>query len=227
MPADMTRLTLDTIALCGFGYRFNSFYRDTPHPFVEAMVRTLDESQARLAAVADPDEAEDPGTAAGRRGPGVHRTSLVDDLIAKRRAKGDAGDNTDLLGRMLTGVDKQTGERLADDEHPRPVHHVPHRRPRDDQRPAVVRDLLPAEASGGAGAGPRGGRPGARRHDAQPTFDQIHQLHLRPPGARRDAAPVADGAGVQPPADEDTVIGGRYAIPRAPPIMVLHADAAP
>ena len=45
MPADMTRLTLDTIALCGFGYRFNSFYRDTPHPFVEAMVRVLDASR--------------------------------------------------------------------------------------------------------------------------------------------------------------------------------------
>ena len=27
VPADMTRLTLDTIGLCGFGYRFNSFYR--------------------------------------------------------------------------------------------------------------------------------------------------------------------------------------------------------
>ena len=48
VPADMTRLTLDTIALCGFGYRFNSFYRDTPHPFVEAMVRTLEESQRRM-----------------------------------------------------------------------------------------------------------------------------------------------------------------------------------
>ena len=30
VPADMTRLTLDTIALCGFNYRFNSFYRDSP-----------------------------------------------------------------------------------------------------------------------------------------------------------------------------------------------------
>ena len=38
VPADMTRLTLDTIALCGFDYRFNSFYRDTPHPFVLAML---------------------------------------------------------------------------------------------------------------------------------------------------------------------------------------------
>src|SRR6202012_333631 len=44
---DMTRLTLDTIALCGFGYRFNSFYRDTPHPFVAAMVRVLAKTQAR------------------------------------------------------------------------------------------------------------------------------------------------------------------------------------
>ena len=32
VTADMTRLTLDTIALCGFGYRFNSFYRDTCIP---------------------------------------------------------------------------------------------------------------------------------------------------------------------------------------------------
>ena len=30
VPADMTRLTLDTIALCGFNYRFNSLYRDAP-----------------------------------------------------------------------------------------------------------------------------------------------------------------------------------------------------
>ena len=42
VPADMTRLTLDTIALCGFNYRFNSFYRDTPHPFVVAMLGVLE-----------------------------------------------------------------------------------------------------------------------------------------------------------------------------------------
>src|SRR3712207_4983693 len=48
VPADMTRLTLDTIALCGFGYRFNPFYRDTQHPFVEAMMRSLTEAQSRM-----------------------------------------------------------------------------------------------------------------------------------------------------------------------------------
>ena len=47
VTADMTRLTLDTIALCGFSYRFNSFYRDSQHPFIEAMMRGLQETQAR------------------------------------------------------------------------------------------------------------------------------------------------------------------------------------
>ena len=51
VTADMTRLTLDTIALCGFGYRFNSFYRDTMHPFVEAMYGVLGESQRRARAL--------------------------------------------------------------------------------------------------------------------------------------------------------------------------------
>ena len=112
-PGDMTRLTLDTIALCGFGYRFNSFYRDTPHPFVQAMVRTLSESQARarqlpiqtrLKIRAQRQVEEDQ----------AFMDDLVDRLIAERRAQGDAGDTTDLLGRMLTGVDRQTGEWLPD-----------------------------------------------------------------------------------------------------------------
>jgi cytochrome P450 / NADPH-cytochrome P450 reductase len=47
VTADMTRLTLDTIALCGFTYRFNSLYRDTPHPFVVAMLGSLEAAQAR------------------------------------------------------------------------------------------------------------------------------------------------------------------------------------
>ena len=103
---DMTRLTLDTIALCGFGYRFNSFYRDTPHPFVEAMVRTLAEAQARarqlpiqtrLRIRAQRQLEEDQ----------AFMNDLVDRIIAERRAQGDAADTTDLLGRMLTGVDKE------------------------------------------------------------------------------------------------------------------------
>ena len=44
---DMTRLTLDTIALCAFDYRFNSFYQPEMHPFVGAMVDALSETGAR------------------------------------------------------------------------------------------------------------------------------------------------------------------------------------
>lgn len=48
VPGDMTRLTLDTIGLCGFNYRFNSYYRETPHPFINSMVRALDEAMHQM-----------------------------------------------------------------------------------------------------------------------------------------------------------------------------------
>lgn len=41
VTSDFTRLTLDTIALCSFSYRFNSFYSEGFHPFVDAMVSGL------------------------------------------------------------------------------------------------------------------------------------------------------------------------------------------
>src|SRR5690349_9242681 len=44
---DYTRLTLDSIALCAMGKRFNSFYSEKMHPFVDAMVGFLVESGRR------------------------------------------------------------------------------------------------------------------------------------------------------------------------------------
>ena len=163
VPADMTRLTLDTIALCGFGYRFNSFYRDTPHPFVAGhgpharasrrrAARQLP-IQTRLRIRAQRQLEEDQ----------AFMNDLVDRLIAERRAQGDAADNTDLLGRMLHRRRQADRRRAARRQHPRPVHHLPDRRPRDHQRAAVLRDLLPAEEPRRAGAGPRRGGRGARR----------------------------------------------------------------
>src|SRR3569832_1149979 len=38
----LSALTLDTIGLCGFDYRFNSFYRSDYHPYVESLVRSLE-----------------------------------------------------------------------------------------------------------------------------------------------------------------------------------------
>src|ERR1700729_3100734 len=45
---DFTRLTLDTIALCSMDFRFNSFYQDSMHPFVDAMLTVLSESGNRV-----------------------------------------------------------------------------------------------------------------------------------------------------------------------------------
>jgi cytochrome P450/NADPH-cytochrome P450 reductase len=48
VTSDFTRLTLDTIALCAMDYRFNSFYQDELHPFVQAMNGSLSASSDRL-----------------------------------------------------------------------------------------------------------------------------------------------------------------------------------
>ena len=110
----MTRLTLDTIALCGFGYRFNSFYRDTVHPFVEAMYGVLGESSRRAR--------ELPLQTKLRRGATRklaenyrYMESEVQQIIDERRRAGNVEEHKDLLSAMLTGVDKKTGQKLDDD----------------------------------------------------------------------------------------------------------------
>jgi len=41
VTSDFTRLTLETIALCAMDFRFNSFYSDDMHPFIQAMTNSL------------------------------------------------------------------------------------------------------------------------------------------------------------------------------------------
>ena len=114
VPDDMTRLTLDTIGLCGFDYRFNSFYREDAHPFVQAMIRTLGEAllqsnrlriQEAVLFRAHRRQSDDI----------AYMNAVVDRLITERRADPEAlATKHDLLNHMLTGHDKQTGERLDD-----------------------------------------------------------------------------------------------------------------
>ncbi|WP_076862514.1 bifunctional cytochrome P450/NADPH--P450 reductase [Bradyrhizobium mercantei] len=110
---DMTALTLDTIGLCGFDYRFNSFYRRDYHPFVESLVRSLETimmtrglpleglwMQKRRKMLAD-DVA--------------FMNKMVDEIIAERRGNTDVTDDKkDMLAAMMTGVDRSTGEQLDD-----------------------------------------------------------------------------------------------------------------
>ncbi|MCC5036486.1 cytochrome P450 [Streptomyces sp. WAC 00631] len=112
VAADMTRLTFDTIGLCGFGYDFESFGRgEENHPFVTSLARALDFAQAKGESI--------PGLEVFKRkqterfrGDVTLMKDLVDDVIRQRRASGDQSTD-DLLGRMLNTRD--TGGDPLDD----------------------------------------------------------------------------------------------------------------
>ncbi|CAL9345728.1 Bifunctional cytochrome P450_NADPH--P450 reductase [Streptomyces sp. enrichment culture] len=108
VPDDMTRMTLDTIGLAGFGYDFGSFTRDEPHPFVASMVRCLEWSMTRLARVPGQDH-----TAADEafRADAAYLAEVVDDVIAAR-AGTDQSAAQDLLGLMLTAGHPADGTTL-------------------------------------------------------------------------------------------------------------------
>ncbi|QMT18156.1 bifunctional cytochrome P450/NADPH--P450 reductase [Planococcus maritimus] len=113
VPDDMTRLTLDTIGLCGFNYRFNSFYREDSHPFVEKMVRALDESMSQTQRLGIQDKLMVRSKQQFKEDID-YMFNLVDQLIAERKQAGDQGED-DLLGHMLKGKDPETGESLDDE----------------------------------------------------------------------------------------------------------------
>jgi cytochrome P450 / NADPH-cytochrome P450 reductase len=111
---DMTSLTVDTIGLSGFNYRFNSFYHDKEHPFVGAMADALGITMDELRDVPMENLIRQ---SRERQLQDDIRTmnETVDRIIRERRASGeDLSAKTDLLSYMLTGVDKKTGERLED-----------------------------------------------------------------------------------------------------------------
>ncbi len=114
IPGDMTRLTLDTIGLCGFDYRFNSFYRENMHPFVQSMVRALAEAMDSTNRLPLQDKLL------------IHKhrqnqadinfmNETVDRIIKERKELGvENSPKQDLLYHMLVGKDKQSGEQLDD-----------------------------------------------------------------------------------------------------------------
>src|SRR5438445_3722931 len=110
---DMTALTLDTIGLCGFDYRFNSFYRRDYHPFVESLVRSL-ETIMMIRGL----PLENLWMQKRRRdlaGDVAFMNKMVDEIVAERRKNAEAAeDKKDMLGAMMTGVDRSTGEQLDD-----------------------------------------------------------------------------------------------------------------
>jgi cytochrome P450/NADPH-cytochrome P450 reductase len=110
---DMTALTLDTIGLCGFDYRFNSFYRRDYHPFVASLVRSL-ETIMMIRGL----PLENLWMQKRRRdlaGDVEFMNRMVDEIVAERRRNAAAADDKkDMLAAMMTGVDRATGTQLDD-----------------------------------------------------------------------------------------------------------------
>ncbi|KUJ12657.1 putative cytochrome P450 oxidoreductase OrdA-like protein [Mollisia scopiformis] len=109
---DFTRLTLDSIALCAMDTRFNSFYHEELHPFVNAMVGLLQESgaRARRPAVANyflrsAQQKYDSDIALLKE--------VATEVVAERKAH--PNDKKDLLNAMIKGRDAKTGEGLTDE----------------------------------------------------------------------------------------------------------------
>nr|OQO17905.1 hypothetical protein B0A51_15106 [Rachicladosporium sp. CCFEE 5018] len=110
---DFTRLTLDTIALCSMDTRFNSFYREDMHPFVDAMNVLLGATSESLRAggiiksmMPWDDTLKRVGAARD------FMDNIAMDLVKYRRAH--PTDKRDLLNAMINGKDPKTGLHMDD-----------------------------------------------------------------------------------------------------------------
>ncbi|KAF2210029.1 hypothetical protein CERZMDRAFT_69591 [Cercospora zeae-maydis SCOH1-5] len=111
VTGDMTRLTLDSIALCAMDMRFNSFYREDLHEFVRAMNDMLTESSRRTTRT----------KLGALLNHGAEKKYFKDIATMKRvaqecidRRKG-APRKKDLLDMMLYGKDPATGLPLTEE----------------------------------------------------------------------------------------------------------------
>lgn len=113
VPGDMTRMTLDTIGLAGFGYDFGSFERAEPHPFIDSMVRCLEWSMTRLSRTPGSDHS---AADAAFRADADHLAEVVDEVIAARAGGAPGADTADtaedLLGLMLSARHPRDGTKL-------------------------------------------------------------------------------------------------------------------
>ncbi|KAF7186838.1 Bifunctional cytochrome P450/NADPH--P450 reductase [Pseudocercospora fuligena] len=108
---DLTRLTLDTLALCAMDYRFNSFYTEDMHPFIDSMVNFLKYADVRakrpgwMSSFYKADEAKWWSDIEYMR-------NLSADLIQQRRD--NPNNSRDLLNAMIKGKDPRTQKSLPE-----------------------------------------------------------------------------------------------------------------
>ena len=223
VAADMTRLTLDTIGLCGFSYRFNSIFRETPHPFVQAMLRALQESQQRLQRLPIQDRLMIQKQRQYQADVDF-MNEMADRIIKERKEREEqAADKKDLLEYMQMGVDKESGEKLDD----------------TNIRYQMITFLIAGhETTSGllsfalyfllkhpsvlAKAYEEVDRILGTDPTIPPTFAQVHQLQYVAQILKESLRlwPTAPGFSLSPYADE-AVIGGKFLIRKEQGLMVL------
>ncbi|NBM18349.1 bifunctional cytochrome P450/NADPH--P450 reductase [Streptomyces sp. GC420] len=216
---DYTRLTLDTIALTGFGYRFDSFGKEELHPFLNALLGALVESLRRsqeLPVMTKMRKAD-----AKKYGENIQLMRDLVDSVIKERRQGKGSGEEDLLGLMLEATDPETGKQLTD----------------DNVRDQVVTFLIAGhETTSGllsfatyslmrnphvlAQAYAEVDRllPG----DTVPDYDTIMQLDVIPRILEETLRLWAPIPLFGKTAREDTVIGGRYELKKGTKVLILE-----
>jgi cytochrome P450/NADPH-cytochrome P450 reductase len=99
------------IGLCAFGYRFNNFYSEHTHPFVDQMSDVLLEAGRRSSRLGIENKLR-MFAAAKLENDIKQMHDLCDEIIADR-IRNPQPDSQDLLNPMLNGVDKETGEKMT------------------------------------------------------------------------------------------------------------------
>ncbi len=225
---DMTALTLDTIGLCGFDYRFNSFYRRDYHPFVESLVRSLETiMMTRGLPLENLWMSKRRSTMAEDV---AFMNKMVDEIIVERRKAGEAAEGKkDMLNAMLSGVDKVTGEQLDDINIRYQINTfliAGHETTSGLLSCAIYAMLKHPEVL--KKAYEEVDRVLGANVDAKPTFQQVTQLNYITKILKETLRmwPPAPAYGITPLKDE--VIGGKYALKKGTFItvlvMALHRD---
>ncbi|MCB9795557.1 MAG: cytochrome P450 [Alphaproteobacteria bacterium] len=227
----MSRLTFDTIALCGFGARLRSFERAQVHPFIPAVGRAMAELPMHVR----------------RPGPmkvlnALHRGELeadiqlasdfVDALIRERREHPERfEDDESLLNLMLRTADPKTGAHLSDENirhqaltfllagHETTTNLLAYALYAIARHPAV-QDALVEEVD--RVMGPADGPP--------PDYKTILKLRYARQVLEESMRVCPPVAAFVREAVEDTQLGGRYAVPKGQRclffINAVHRDPA-
>jgi cytochrome P450 / NADPH-cytochrome P450 reductase len=213
---DMTRLTLDTIALSGFGQEFRSFGKEELHPFLRAMGNALTEARLRVRQIPAVTALKKKADAAYRADIAVMH-ELVDQVIRDRRATGEK--KRDLLGLMLDASDPVSGERLTDENirnqvltfliagHETTSGTLSFALSLLMRHPHVLAQAY-AEVDRVLGG-------------AEPTYESIMKLDVIPRVLNESLRLYSPLTAIGLMAREDTVVGGRWPIPKGRKVAIL------